>query len=65
MLGNNFLTTDDFEKDFKVGKTVKINKENFEIVGFLEKLGNFQLSGKRYNSAGTEIRKRIHDSFDR
>ncbi len=32
MLGNNFLTMDDFEKDFKVGKTVKINKENFEIV---------------------------------
>ena len=43
MLGNNFLTMDDFEKDFKVGKTVKINKDNFEIVGFLEKTDNFQL----------------------
>lgn len=45
MLGNNFIDEDDFEKDFKVGKTVKINKENFEIVGFLEKTDNFQLGG--------------------
>jgi len=44
MLGNNFLTMDDFEKDFKVGKTVKINKNNFEIVGFLEKTDNFQFN---------------------
>ncbi len=45
MLGNNFLTMDDFGKDFKVGKTVKINDDNFEIVGFLEKTDNFQLGG--------------------
>jgi putative ABC transport system permease protein len=44
LLGNSFLESDDFGKEFKVGKTVKINDENFEIVGFLEQSSNFQLN---------------------
>jgi putative ABC transport system permease protein len=44
LLGNSFLETDDFGKDFRVGKTVKINDENFEIVGFLEQSSNFQFN---------------------
>jgi putative ABC transport system permease protein len=44
LLGNNFLETDDFEKDFRVGKSVKLNGEGFEIVGFLEKSSTIQLN---------------------
>jgi putative ABC transport system permease protein len=44
LLGNNFLTEDDFGKDFRVGKTVKINNQNYEIIGFLEKSASFQMN---------------------
>ncbi|KKL82406.1 hypothetical protein LCGC14_1985060, partial [marine sediment metagenome] len=44
MLGNFFLDTDDFEKDFRVGKTVRLNGENFEIIGILEQSSTFQLN---------------------
>jgi len=47
MLGNNFLDSDDFEKDLKVGKKVKIKGDEeieFEIVGILEKTSNMQLN---------------------
>jgi len=44
LLGNNFLDSDDFGKPFAVGKKVKINDKEFEIVGFLEKSSNFQLN---------------------
>jgi putative ABC transport system permease protein len=65
MLGNNFLTMDDFEKDFKVGKTVKINKENFEIVGFLEKTDNFQLGSMVFmNNNDLEQLFDIEDEYD-
>lgn len=65
MLGNNFIDEDDFEKDFKVGKTVKINKENFEIVGFLEKTDNFQLSGMVFmNNNDFEELFDIEDEYD-
>ncbi len=44
MLGNFFLDTDDFEKDFRIGKTVKINKKDFEVIGILEQSSTFQLN---------------------
>ena len=44
MLGNFFLDTDDFEKDFRVGKTVKLNGKDFEIIGFLKQSSTFQLN---------------------
>lgn len=45
LLGNNFIDTKDFGKAFAVGKKVKVNDKEFEIVGFLEKSSNFQLNG--------------------
>ena len=44
MLGNGFLDSDDFGKEIRVGKTVKVNGEEFEVVGFLKQTDNFQLS---------------------
>ena len=44
LMGNNFIDTDNFDKFFEVGKKVKVNDEEFEIVGFLEKSSNFQLN---------------------
>ena len=44
LLGNNFLETDDFEKDFRVGKKVKLNGKEFEIIGILEKSSTLQLN---------------------
>jgi putative ABC transport system permease protein len=44
MLGNGFLESDDFGKDFRVGKTVKVNGKYLEIVGFLKQTDNFQLN---------------------
>ena len=44
LLGNNFLGTDDFEKEFRVGKNVKINGKEFEIVGILEPSPIFTLN---------------------
>jgi putative ABC transport system permease protein len=44
LLGNGFLDEEDFEKPFRVGKTVKINGEDFEIGGFLTKSSNFQVN---------------------
>ena len=65
MLGNNFLTMDDFGKDFKVGKTVKINDDNFEIVGFLEKTDNFQLGGMVFmNNRDLKDLMNIDDEID-
>lgn len=45
LLGNNFLDTEDFGKEFRVGKTVKLNGEDFEIIGFLKRLSTFQFNG--------------------
>jgi putative ABC transport system permease protein len=45
LLGNSFLESEDFGKKFRVGKTVKVNGEDFEIVGFLEKSSSFQMNG--------------------
>ena len=45
LLGNNFMTTDDFGREFRVGKIVKINGEDFKIIGFLEKSSSFQFNG--------------------
>jgi putative ABC transport system permease protein len=44
LLGNDFLTTDDFGKPLVVGKKIKINGKDFEIVGFLKKSSSFQLN---------------------
>jgi putative ABC transport system permease protein len=44
LLGNYFLETEDFEKPFSVGKPIKINGEDFEIGGFLEKSSSFTVN---------------------
>ncbi|MCH8945577.1 MAG: ABC transporter permease [Nanoarchaeota archaeon] len=44
MLGNFFLDTEDFEKDFRVGSTVRVNGEDFKIIGILEQSSTFQLN---------------------
>ncbi len=44
LLGNAFIDIEDFEKEFRVGKNVLINNEEFEIIGFLEKSSSFQLN---------------------
>lgn len=41
LLGNDFLENNNFEKDFEVGKKLKINGKDFEIIGILEKVSNF------------------------
>jgi putative ABC transport system permease protein len=45
LLGNNFKTSNDFEREFRVGKSVKLNGKDFEIVGILEKSSSLQLNG--------------------
>jgi len=45
LLGNNFLNTDSFGKKLGVGKKIKINGKEFEIVGFLKKSSSFELNG--------------------
>jgi len=42
MLGDHFIDSDDFEKKIRVGKTVKINGKNFEVIGILKPSGNLQ-----------------------
>ncbi len=44
ILGNNFLNMDDFEKDFRIGKIAKINGNDFEIIGILKQVSNFQMN---------------------
>ncbi len=44
LLGNDFMTTDDFGREFRLGKTVKINGKDFKIIGFLEKSSSFQFN---------------------
>ena len=44
LLGNNFLDMDDFEKDFRIGTIAKINGNDFEIIGILKQVGNFQMN---------------------
>ena len=44
MLGSFFLDTEDFEKDFRVGSTVRVNGEDFKIIGILEQSSTFQLN---------------------
>jgi len=44
LLGNGFLDSEDFGKNFAVGKKAKINNKEFEIVGFTTKLDNIQMN---------------------
>jgi len=47
LLGNNFLETDDFGREFKVGKKIKLGGEiekEFEIIGILKKSSSFQMN---------------------
>jgi len=44
LLGNNFIDSEDFEKEFRVGKKVKINNKDFEVIGILEQSSTFQLN---------------------
>lgn len=45
ILGNDFKTGDDFGKQIRLGKTVTIQGEEFEVIGFLKKAGTFILNG--------------------
>ncbi|MDP4039105.1 MAG: ABC transporter permease [Candidatus Pacearchaeota archaeon] len=52
ILGNNFLDTDDFDKEFVIGKNVKINGIEFEIIGILKPSSTFQLNGVIFMANG-------------
>ncbi len=45
MLGSDFVRTDDFKKTLTAGKKVKIEGEEFEIIGILESSSNFLMNG--------------------
>jgi putative ABC transport system permease protein len=45
VLGYLFFETEDFGKGFRVGKKVKINGKEFEILGFLKRSSSFQMNG--------------------
>jgi len=45
LLGSNFLEDEEFGKSFSAGKIIKLNGEDFEIVGILEKMSSMQLNG--------------------
>ena len=47
LLGNIFFDMDDFGKEFRVGKKIKLGgaiEKEFEIIGILEKSSNFQMN---------------------
>lgn len=44
ILGNDYRS-DDFGKEIRLGKTVTIQGEDFEVIGFLKKAGTFILNG--------------------
>jgi len=43
VLGSGFLE-DDFEKDIRLGSRIKIQRRNFEVIGFLEPGASFQVN---------------------
>ncbi len=45
LLGNNFENNQNFGKKVQVGKTIKLNGKDFEIVGILEKSSSLQING--------------------
>jgi len=45
VLGKDLVKKSVFDKEVKVGKTIKIQDEEFEVVGILKKSGNFQVNG--------------------
>ncbi len=45
LLGNEFLNSQRFEKEFKVGKTINIEGKDFQIAGILEKSSSFTING--------------------
>lgn len=45
LLGHNFIETQDFGKEFRVGANLKLNDKQFEIIGFLEPSSSFQTNG--------------------
>lgn len=44
LLGNDVANTERFGKELRVGKKVKIEGKEFEIIGILEKSSNFQMN---------------------
>ncbi len=45
LLGHGFVERKDFEKEVKVGKSIKINGQDFEIISILKKSGSFTVNG--------------------
>lgn len=45
VLGKDLVKKSVFDKEVKVGKTIKIQNQEFEVVGILKKSGNFQVNG--------------------
>jgi len=44
VLGANLVKKSDFDKEVKVGKTIKIQDKDFEVVGILKKSSSFQVN---------------------
>lgn len=44
ILGNGFVNTENFKKEFRVGKTIKINGKDFEIIGIMKQSRYFQFN---------------------
>lgn len=45
VLGNDFLKTEDFNKQIRVGSRVKIQGKDFEVVGIIKKTSTFIING--------------------
>ncbi|MBT4135701.1 ABC transporter permease [archaeon] len=45
VLGQDLVKKSVFDKEVKVGKTIKIQGQEFEVAGILKKSGNFQVNG--------------------
>lgn len=45
VIGNDFIKNDFYGKPIKVGSTLKLNNQNFEVVGILERSSSFMFNG--------------------
>jgi putative ABC transport system permease protein len=65
VLGSDFLTTQKFEKNLEVGKKIKIEGKEFEIVGILKKSSSFTTNGAiLMNNADMKEILNIQDEYD-
>ncbi len=50
LLGDDFADSDDFDKPIRVGTTLTIQDRPFEVIGFLDKAGSFQINSAIFMS---------------